>query len=288
MSVAADNARIVTLAAAYLNGDPCAMKPAEVAEIARACGLTPEEAVPPVLAALWGLDVDLPDDRRLYRVYFPQMLRRLDPALVEADPYLRAVGFPQAREGAIALERMTYAPMELFVADDFRTDAQERIYPQLGWFDRAVDYPALTEDGRIWMTGTPNEINTIRPCAEACRGRVLAYGLGLGYFAFHALLRPEVESLTVVERSPEVIALFRQALLPRFPRADRLHIVQADAFDYADKDAPQGRFDVIFTDLWHDVSDGLPLYRRMKSLEFAGPKFLYWIEPTLRCYMEDA
>lgn len=288
MSIRLDNERMLMLTAAYLCGDPCAVTQAQVTSVAASCGMTAEEAYLPVLSAMMGLDLDQAEDMRLYRTYLPQMVRRLDPALVAEDPYTRAVGFPRAQAGAIALTQMAYAPMELFVCDDFRRDAAGRLYPQLGWFDCAVPYPALTEDGRIWMTVTPNEINTIRPCAARCHGRVLAYGLGLGYFAFHALLREEVDSVTVVEKSAEVIDLFRRAILPHFPRADRLTIVHADAFEYARSVAPGAGFDVVFTDLWHDVSDGLPLYKRMKSLEFPGAAFLYWIEPTLRCYMEDA
>ena len=60
-------------------------------------------------------------------------------------------------------------------------------------------------------------------------------------------------------------------------------VIQADAFDFAPKHLPA--YDVVFTDLWHDVSDGLPLYQRMKALEVPGVKSLYWIEQTLRCYL---
>ena len=66
-------------------------------------------------------------------------------------------------------------------------------------------------------------------------------------------------------------------------RPDALEIIQADAFDFAPKHLPA--YDVVFTDLWHDVSDGLPLYQRMKALEVPGVKYLYWIEQTLRCYL---
>ena len=176
--------------------------------------------------------------------------------------------------------------MELFVADDFRVDKQGRIFPQLGWFDRAFSFPAIREDGRVWMTVTPNEINTIQPAVQESRGKVLTYGLGLGYYAFHCLLKEDVSSVTVVEKNPAVIDVFTRLLLPFFPRKEALHIVQADAFDYAANTMPHGGFDTVFTDLWHDVADGIPLYRQMKALETPGPTYLYWIEKTLRVYMD--
>ena len=72
---------------------------------------------------------------------------------------------------------------------------------------------------------------------------------------------------------------FVQSIASRYA----LEIIQADAFDFAPKHLPA--YDVVFTDLWHDVSDGLPLYQRMKALEVPGVKYLYWIEQTLRCYL---
>jgi spermidine synthase len=136
------------------------------------------------------------------------------------------------------------------------------------------------------MTVTPNEINTIQPAVRQSRGKVLTYGLGLGYYAFHCLMKAEVTSVTVVERSPEVIDLFRRLILPGFPRQADLHIVQADAFDYAAHVMPREGFDTVFTDLWRDVADGIPLYLRMKALEVPGPTYLYWMEKTLQACMD--
>lgn len=114
---------------------------------------------------------------------------------------------------------------------------------------------------------------------------MLTFGLGLGYYAFHCLLKSDVDTVTVVEQNPDIIELFRTLLLPHFPRPDALQIIQADAFDYAKTHLRE--YDTVFTDLWHDVSDGLPLYQRMKALEVNGPKYLYWIEKTLKCYLQE-
>ena len=175
------------------------------------------------------------------------------------------------------------AALELFVRDDFLPLDDGTCLPQLGWFDTSFRFPAVKENNLVWMTVTPNEINTIQPCVRQSHGKVLTFGLGLGYYAFHCLLKPDVRRVTVVERDPDIISLFRALLLPHFPRPDALEIIQADAFDFASKHLPA--YDVVFTDLWHDVSDGLPLYQRMKALEVPGVKYLYWIEQTLRCYL---
>ena len=282
----ADNERVLDLISQHLTFTPCAIRPEDVQSLAADCGLAPNEAYLALLAAHCGLDTALPEDARLYRGYFPRMVRQHDPTVYEADAYFQAVKPGVDAKGAVDLCYERIEPMELFVADDFRGDEQGRVLPQLGWFDRAFAFPAIREDGRVWMTVTPNEINTIQPAVQESRGKVLAYGLGLGYYAFHCLLREEVESVTVVERSAEVIDVFTRLLLPFFPRKEALRIVQADAFDYAEHTMPREGYDTVFTDLWHDVADGLPMYKRMKALEVPGPRYLYWIEKTLKVYME--
>lgn len=280
-----DNERLLTLISEYLCFTPCAIQPEDVHALAADCGLTPNEAYMALLAAHCQLDTAKPDDARLYRSYFPQMVHQLDPAPFEADAYLQTVRPDGGAQGTIDLVYETVQPMELFVADDFQVDRQGRVFPQLGWFDQAFSFPALREDGRVWMTVTPNEINTIQPAVRESRGKVLTYGLGLGYYAFHCLLKEDVVSVTVVEKNPAVIEVFRRLLLPFFPRKEALTIIQADAFDYAAHVMPKEDYDTVFTDLWHDVADGIPLYKWMKALEVPGPNYLYWIEKTLRVYL---
>ncbi len=189
-----------------------------------------------------------------------------------------------SQAGAFELGYASYRPYELFVADDLRAYPDGAVLPVLGYFTRPFAYPVLTENGREWMTATPNEINTIRPMAEAAHGHVLTLGLGLGYFAFHALLNPRVERVTAVERSADAIRLFRERILPAFPRPERLTILQADAFAAAPALYQSGQYDFVFADLWHDAADGLPMYERLKQMEVPGPEYRYWIEKTLEFY----
>lgn len=281
-AVRRENDRLLWLLSGFLNGNPRAIRPEAVTSLAEECGITPEEAY---LALLSAWLEQRPEDAALLRRSLPRMVEKCEPSLVREDAYCKAVGRMTAREGAFTMTTDHYAPMELFVRDDFRQTADGRVYPQLGWFDEEIAFPAVQENGRVWMTVTPNEINTMRVSLAQTHGRVVTYGLGLGYYAFHALLREDVSSVTVVERSADVIRLFERQLLPRFPRRDCLRIIHADAFDHMQSTLPHEPCDTVFSDLWHDVSDGLPLYRRMKALETPGPRYLYWIEPTLRCYL---
>lgn len=283
-----DNARVLALIGQYLNENPCAIGPEDMQEMMHTCQLRPEEAYAALLCAWCGLDTSREKDARIYRQYLPSMLHQLRAEDYAQDAYLQAVGFPEGAQGGIQLAAQQYQPMELFVCDDFRVDHQGRVLPQLGWFPESFRYPALTEQGRVWMTITPNEINTLRPLARQTKGQVLCYGLGLGYYAFHASEQPQVVGITIVERSPEVIDLFQQMILPRFPHADKITIVEEDAFAYASEQAPRHRYDTVLCDLWHDAADGIPMYLRMKALETPGPTYQYWIEPTMHYYIKEA
>lgn len=279
-----ENERLLTLLSEYLCFQPCGVSAESLSDLT-AAGLSLEEAYITALGALLGLDPDAPADWALQRGVFPRVVHRCTADAYERDEYLCRIGRVTGRVGQIALTQDEIAPLELFVLDDFEQAADGSALPQLGWFETSFCFPAVKEDDRVWMTVTPNEINTIQPCVKESHGRVLTFGLGLGYYAFHCLLKSDVDAVTVVEQNPDIIELFRKLLLPHFPRPEALQIIQADAFDYAKTHLRE--YDTVFTDLWHDVSDGLPLYRRMKALEVNGPKYLYWIEKTLKCYLPE-
>ena len=88
--------------------------------------------------------------------------------------------------------------------------------------------------------------------------------------------------VTVVERDPDVIALFQEELLPQFPNGEKITVVQDDAFTFAEKRLPDFGADFVFVDLWHDTADGAEMYLRMKKFERrTGAPFAYWIEPSI-------
>lgn len=271
--------------AVYLNFHADAVTEADVRALSSEFSLTAAQAFALLLAGALGLDAaENEEDARTVREDFPRMLHPLDAAAYANDPYTQAVHKASARMGAFELGYASYRPYELFVADDLRAYPDGAVLPVLGYFTRPFAYPVLTENGREWMTATPNEINTIQPMAEAAHGHVLTLGLGLGYFAFHALLNPRVERVTAVERSADAIRLFRERILPAFPRPERLTILQADAFAAAPALYRSGQYDFVFADLWHDAADGLPMYERLKQMEVPGPEYRYWIEKTLEFY----
>ncbi|WP_222705718.1 spermine/spermidine synthase domain-containing protein [Bacillus massilinigeriensis] len=95
------------------------------------------------------------------------------------------------------------------------------------------------------------------------------------------------ESISVVEINEDVINLFNKYVLPQFKNAGKIKVIKSDALEYAKKHIPEGNFDHVFTDLWHDVSEGIDLYLKMKKYESSSPNtiFSYWIEKSILCYL---
>ncbi|MBR3894096.1 MAG: hypothetical protein IKJ35_03000 [Clostridia bacterium] len=268
----------------YLNELPRFVTSEMVENLAKDCQIDAHEAFLSFFCAACGLEPDTePMHRTLEKAYIRTGLHRLDPAEFQNDEYARTVRFPNVKSGKWEMKQGFYAPYEPFVCGHPVLTEELREIPQIGYFQERFEFPAILENGVEWMTVTPNEIATMREPIARARGRVLTLGLGLGYFAFCASQKPDVERVTVVERDGEVISLFREHLLPQFPHADKIEIVQTDAFAYLEQPKIGEKFDYLFADLWHDQSDGLPMYLRLRRMEKAlGIGAVdYWIEPSM-------
>ncbi len=285
--IQAANRLIFDRLALLLNTSPDFVTADMVKQLADDFGLTVSDAYSLLLCAALGFDTEQDFDRRLWQGYAPHMLHHLDQTLFTENPFYKAVKTDSRRVGEWELRTDRIAPFTAFVCDDPLTLPDGRVIPQIGFFDSEFEFLSVLQNGREWMTMMPNEIVTQRLPIQRAHGRVATYGLGLGYFAYMCALKDSVESVTVIERDESAVKLFNELILPCFTHPEKLHVVVADAFDYAEKIAPTENFDYIFADIWHDPSDGVEAYKRFKTLEPLCPctEFDYWIEKTLKLYM---
>lgn len=282
-----ENYKIFALLSNYLNHAPDYVDEEQMKSIT-ATGVSEEYAFSVILAAAFGLDiVDRDADRRFFNTYFPDMIHLLDPETYYDNPYYKQIEIPTIKVGNSELKYEQYKPFEGFVCNDIVQTKEGRLIPQIGIFNQTFAFPAVLENKRIWMTIIPNEIETMKEPIAKSTGNVLTYGLGLGYFAFMVSEKEDVKTVTVVDRNPDVIRLFKQRILPQFPNKEKIKIIPADAFAFAEQEMAKGNYDFVFTDLWHDVSDGLDMYLRMKRYEKLCPdaEFMYWIEKSIQCYL---
>ena len=287
LETAEHNLRALELFSAYLNLCPRFIQAEDVKSLVEDCGVDEETAARLLMAAACGLDSENREpDRVLEEKYFRHAVHLLDAESCRQDPYYQTIRMPEISRGKWKMGYETIKAYEMFTSDDLKVLPDGREIPQVGFFTEDFRAPIVEENGREWMTVTPSEINTMTADIDAAFGKVAVFGLGLGYYAFMASQKPEVTQVVVIEREESVISLFREFILPQFPNAQKVTVVQADAYVYAESMGQQ-RFDCAYVDIWHDVLDGVNMYLRMKRLEHCSPgtKFLYWIEPSMLAWL---
>jgi hypothetical protein len=125
---------------------------------------------------------------------------------------------------------------------------------------------SLDRGSDTWMSLMPVEIESQQIGVGCAAGRVVIFGLGMGWSAAASALRPETSSVTVIERDPELIALHEALdLFGRLPDqlGRKVRIVEGDAFEWR----PDGPVDLLMLDIWLNlVTDGrVEEVRRMQA-----------------------
>lgn len=168
----------------------------------------------------------------------------------------------------------------LYNFDEVKPDPKKELndYMVLRAFDKPLKTTVLKQNGEYWMTDNPCEAITVDPSVDKAHGKVLTYGLGIGYYIYMCLLKEDVESVTVVELNESVIRMFNESLLPQFPRKDKIRIIHGNAIDYFNEEFVS-QFDSVFADVWMNHIDGLMLMEKMLE-NYLPPldKVDFWIE----------
>jgi len=129
---------------------------------------------------------------------------------------------------------------------------------------RPGTYARLIVDGKLMMTDTTQEFVTNSGVILHSQGDVLIAGLGLGMVLMVLAKRKAVTSITVVEKSQDVIDLVEPHLREEMTKREsaRLTILQGDIFEWRPpKDA---RYDYIYFDIWPDINpDNLPAMTKL-------------------------
>ena len=229
---------------------------------------------------LWGRA----DEDYLKKLF--RQARKMDRAAFLADPYLSEVPAAERRIGNFLLTSAHYERGEFFQYD-MPALREETVVPKIGFFTEKVTFPAVYEGNIPWVSVCPSEVYSMAPDIPAARGRALVLGLGLGYYAHRIAGRKEVREITVVEKSPEIIRLFREELLPHFSHRDKICVVEADAFDFLAHTRP-GEYDFCYADIWEGFTDGAQCYEKILPHEkrLAGTEFRYWIRDEILWYRE--
>ena len=95
-----------------------------------------------------------------------------------------------------------------------------------------------------WMTDSPTDYRAMQKYARDAGGHVLTSGLGLGLVVHELCKGCAVDSITIVEQSPSVMALVGKHL----PKDNRIKLLWGDFWKFVFLD--DGRWDTIIVDLW--------------------------------------
>lgn len=198
------------------------------------------------------------------------------------SPYHQAISFEGIHLSGVTFSTERIEAHRLFNLKSIQVDPNRSLqdYMILRAMDEPYDAGILALDGDIWMLDAPSEQATIDPIAQKAHGKVLSFGLGIGYFLYMASLNSKVSELVVVEFNPHVIELFKQHILPQFKTSIPITIIEGDAYRYFNE-AFLKEFDAIFVDIYQSSDDGLIAMERL--LENTLPPFEsldFWIESS--------
>ena len=227
------------------------------------------------------LNLDDKEDRYFLDTRIIKAIKKIDVRDYQDNFYRNNIKPKEFKNKEYQLTYLSFKPYQCFPYDDILVDSNFVEVSQIGYFDKPFSYLAVLKDDVVWMSTDPNEINTMKKPISEAKGHVLAFGLGLGYFPVMTALKDNVKDVTVVEYDSKIIEIFNRHILPLVPFQDKIHVVQADAFEFAKRDLNKD-FDYLFIDIWHNPEDGLPMYLKLKRL-LRNKKLTisYWLEKSI-------
>lgn len=143
---------------------------------------------------------------------------------------------------------------------------------------KAGKHVKLIVCGETMMSDTEMEKASNREFIRMAKGDVLIAGLGIGLIIWPIINKPEVTSVTVIEKYPDVITLVSKSVAHH-----KLTIIEEDIFNWKTK----RMFDTIYFDIWPTIStDNLTematLNRRFARRLNPGGWRGSWMEDSLK------
>ncbi len=136
-------------------------------------------------------------------------------------------------------------------------------------------YAKLYVGGELMMSDTQMEKRSNIAVVNNARGHVLIAGLGLGMITHPIAAKKEVRSVTIVEKSPDVVKLVG----PSLPK--KVKLIEGDIFMWAP--AKGTKYDAIYFDIWPNITtdnldDMTKLHRRFARFKAEGA----WVDSWQR------
>jgi spermidine synthase len=189
---------------------------------------------------------------------------------------MEGVSIPENESGTWKISKFTVSKEEAQVFN-MRASSSSSLR---GQYMYEGSYTRLTNNGHVIMSDTPQEMSEHSTFVRKAKGNVLINGLGIGMVLKNVLLKPNIDSVVVVELSEDVINLVGD-----FYKDHRLSIHHADAFKWT---PPKGtKFHAIWHDIWPDksidnIADMSRLHRRYARWLMTGGFQDSWARKELK------
>jgi len=195
--------------------------------------------------------------------------------------YPSPINLPEATSGKVSIKHVMVEKETPIIGH--RQAYLRGIRPVKAILKEPLRIHQLIEKGHgLWMTDLPEELNQIQEMLAAVKpkGHVLVGGLGLGLVSMYLPNVSKVASITVVEKSKDVIKLIKPHLHPG------IKVFQSDILEYIKK-ATMAEYDHYLLDTWCGTNEGtwwddvLPLRRAIRSRWGNKPKIHCWAEDIM-------
>jgi hypothetical protein len=211
--------------------------------------------------------------------------------------WLTPLDIPEGKSGEVTIEHVKYPRGKPIMLVPMRTAFHRGEEPVSVTYGRTTRWHYLKENGGVWTTDLPCEIEQQSKLIAEMSGSVLVGGLGVGLITELLGRRDGVENILVVERNRDIVHLVWPHI--EAPKARVRSVVVEDLFDYLARqavphplatDAEVGvrAFDWAFYDIW--TSDGAwtlykvvwPLRRLTRALGVPDDRIVNWNEDVMR------
>lgn len=241
------------------------------------------EAILSLILSYSKIDRNSIENKKIINSIIRPSIKELNIDKYLKNPYYNSIKLSNIEQKGVEIENLSFEPYELIPIGEITVDYPNGYLERtnIGYFKSPLPYLAISKNKTIWMSITPSEIDSMEKEIKEAKGKVITFGLGLGYYAYMVSLKNDVESVTIVDNDDDIIDLFLTYILPQFEFKNKIHVVKSDAFKFLTNSLQE--YDYAYFDLWHSPTDGLMMYLKIKPYEKKNPhtKFAYWLNESI-------